>query len=169
MFEIRLATEDDAQGIQSITKKAFQIYRENVKTANAYFSALTESVEDIKKDITHKTVFIAVREGEIVGSIRVEFLTPELAYISRFAVNPDEHNQGVGAGILQKALDECTENGIIKAALHTNSKYYKLARYYYGKGFYVHSTTFDRGYIRALFIKDIVDNRETDLEPAFRK
>jgi len=168
-MEIRKATPDDATGIQQITKKAFQIYRENIKTANPFFTALTETIEDILKDIEKKTVFIAIRDGIVVGSIRIEFMSPDLAYISRFAVNPDEHNQGVGAGLLQKAIDECVENEIIKVALHTNSKYYKLARYYYGKGFYVHSTTFDRGYIRALFIKDLVDGREVDLEPALRK
>lgn len=169
MVEIRRAVKEDAEGIQEITKKAFQVYRDNIKTANAYFTALTENVEDIIKDIERKTVFIAIRDEVIVGSIRLEFMTPELAYIYRFAVNPDEHNQGVGANLLQKAIDECVEHGIIKVTLHTNSKYYKLARYYYGKGFYVHSTTFDRGYIRALFIKDLVDNREVDLEPALRK
>lgn len=168
-MDIRRATIDDAYGIQQITMKAFQVYRDNVKTANAYFSALTESIEDIVKDIEKKIIFIAIRDEVVVGSIRVEFMTPELAYISRFAVNPNEHNQGVGAGLLQQAIDECANNGIIKVTLHTNSKYYKLARYYYGKGFYVHSTTFDKGYIRALFIKDLVDNREVDLEPALRK
>ncbi len=168
-MEIRKATFEDAAGIQQITRKAFQLYRDNINTANAYFTALTESIEDIVRDIENKTVFIAIREGVVVGSIRLELMTPELAYISRFAVNPDEHNQGVGAGLLQKAIDECRDKGIIKVVLHTNSKYYRLARYYYGKGFYVHSTTFDRGYIRALFIKDLVDNREVDLEPALRK
>lgn len=169
MVEIRKATLEDAEGIRDITKKAFVVYKDNVKTANAYFSALTETLEDITKELKEKTIFIAIRDNVVVGAIRLEFMTPELAYISRFAVNPNEHNQGVGAGLLQKALDECIEYDIIKVALHTNSKYYKLARYYYGKGFYVHSTTFDKGYIRALFIKDLVDNREVDLEPALKK
>jgi N-acetylglutamate synthase-like GNAT family acetyltransferase len=126
-------------------------------------------MEDIYKEMDQKMVYIATNNGIVLGSIRLEFVTPELGYISRFAVNPNEHNQGVGAGLLQKAIDKCRANDIIKVALHTNSKYYKLARYYYGKGFYVHSTTFDRGYIRALFIKDLIDNREVDLEPVLFK
>lgn len=168
-MEIKKADLEDAQGIQEITHKAFLLYRDNIKTANAYFTALSESIEDVKKDILAKEVFIAERDGIIVGSIRLEYVSPVLAYISRFAVNPDEHNQGVGADLLQKAIDACIEKGIIKVTLHTNSKYYKLARYYYGKGFYVHSTTFDRGYIRALFVKDLEDNREVDFEAVLKK
>ena len=96
-MEIRRALIKDAEGILAITKKAFYIYRDNIKTANPYFTALTEKIEDVINDINNEVVFIAQRDGFIAGSIRLEFMTPELAYISRFAVNPDEHNQGVGA------------------------------------------------------------------------
>ncbi len=167
---IRKAEKKDAGNILAITKKAFIIYRDTITTANPYFSALAETLEQVELEIETKSVFIAYGDnGNLIGSIRLSYLTPELAYISRFAVTPDEHNQGVGADLLQKAIDECNSNNIIKVALHTNSKYYRLARYYYGKGFYVHSTNFDRGYIRALFVKDLIENRETDLSQALKK
>ena len=43
-----------------------------------------------------------------------------------------------------------------------------LARYYYGKGFYVHSTTTDHGYIRALFVKEL-KHTPVDLTPAMKE
>lgn len=168
-MKIMQAKIEDAELIKEITYEAFKLYRDNIKTANPYFNAMNESLDTIKKDIVEKKVFIALSGKKILGAIRLAFLTDELAYISRFAVNPNIHNQGVGAKLLQTAIDASKENGMIKIALHTNAKYYKLARYYYGKGFYVHSTSLDRGYIRALFIKDLIDNREIDLSNALKK
>ena len=46
------------------------------------------------------------------------------------------------------------EKGIHTAMLHTASKYKALVRFYYGCGFYIKSTSEDRGYVRALFIKE---------------
>jgi hypothetical protein len=43
---------------------------------------------------------------------------------------------------------------IEKVSLHTASNYYALVRFYYGRGFYVDSVSKERGYARALMIKD---------------
>jgi hypothetical protein len=75
----------------------------------------------------------------------------------------------VGSQLLSYAIEECEEMQVKAIALHTNTKYYQLARYYYGKGFFVHSTTFDRGYIRALFIKELAENQNYDITPALKK
>ena len=39
--------------------------------------------------------------------------------------------------------------------LHTASKATSLVRFYFNSGFYIVSTTKDKGYIRALLIKDL--------------
>ncbi|MDP4272362.1 MAG: GNAT family N-acetyltransferase, partial [Bacteroidota bacterium] len=44
--------------------------------------------------------------------------------------------------------------GIKRLSLHTASKYHDLVRFYYGRGFYVDSTSRDRGYVRALMVKE---------------
>jgi len=41
---------------------------------------------------------------------------------------------------------------------------FPLVRFYYGQGFFVHSTTTDRGYIRALMVLEL--NGETDIDYA---
>ena len=91
-----------------------------------------------------------------------------MAYIYRFAVSTESSGTGVGSALLAYAIEECEEMGVKAIALHTNTKYFKLARYYYGKDFFVHSTTFDRGYIRALFVKEL-SNEPYDITPAFKK
>ena len=168
MLQIRPAKLEDAAEVMKITKLAFKVYRQALPNSDAPLSALTETLADVRYDIGHNLVYLAEEDGLVLGSIRVESLSPDLAYIYRFSVNPDESNGGIGSELLTRALNECAKRGYAAVALHTNSKYYKLARYYYGKEFYVHSTNTDRGYIRALFIKDL-KNRPVDLTPAFSK
>lgn len=170
MVEITRARPEQAEEISRVTKEAFQIYREALHTGKEVrLKALTESREDVARDIESNTVFCARdKNGRIVGAIRIEALSRDLAYIYRFAVDPLESNGGVGSGLLEKAVSHCAISGFSAIALHTNSKYYKLARYYYGKEFYVHSTSLEKGYIRALFIKEL-SGKPFDLSPAYKK
>jgi len=167
MLQIRPAKQEDAAEVMKITRLAFRVYQQALHS-DAPLSALTETIDDVKRDIAHKLVYLAEDDGLVLGSIRVERLSPDLAYITRFSVNPDESSGGIGSELLTRALNECAKRGYAAAALHTNSKYFKLARYYYGKEFYVHSTENSRGYIRALFVKELKD-KPVDLTPAFSK
>ena len=166
MIKIIRAEKKHAGEILRISKNAFTIYK-NELHAEVNLKALSETETDVISDIENNIVFAAVENGEIKGSVRIKKLTDGLAYIYRFAVNPDDQNLGVGGELINAAVNECAKLGFAAAALHTNSKYYKLARYYYGKEFYVHSTTDNLGYIRALFVKELKENAKVDLSPAF--
>ena len=169
MYTIREATLSDAPEINEITKKSFSLYRDELHSS-APVKALSETVETVVNDITDNRVFVA-EDGDtekILGSIRYTALSDELAYIYRFGVDPEINNTGIGSGLLETVINECKTIGFKAIALHTNSKYYKLARYYYGKQFFVHSTSDKKGYIRALFIKELSD-KPYDISPAFEK
>lgn len=165
---IRRANEKDAGDILNVTHKAFELYSKDLN-ADYYIPALSEKEANVLSDIKMHNVFVAEENGQILGAIRYQKLTDELAYIYRFGVSPEINNTGVGSGLLAEVIDECTNEGFKAIALHTNSRYYRLARYYYGKQFYVHSTNTDHGYIRALFVKELSDNRTYDISPAFNK
>ena len=166
-YNIRYAIPDDAIDIQEIMHSAFEGYLEDIK--NDYkLHALTESVADILEDIKNQAVFVAVNDkNRLIGAIRIKALTKDLAYIYRFGVRPEIKNVGIGTRLLATACDYCAENGYKAVALHTNTRFYTLARYYYGKRFFVHSTTTDKGYIRALFVKELTGDRNYDISPAF--
>ncbi|MDR3264171.1 MAG: GNAT family N-acetyltransferase [Clostridiales bacterium] len=171
MLNIFKAGEENIQehinDIYTITKSAFALYKDNLH-AEISLGALSETKEDILKDIRQNTVYIAEKNGKILGSLRISRLSSDVAYLYRFAVDTDERNKGVGAELLSYAVEECKKDGYSVIALHTNSKYYKLARYYYGMNFYVHSTDSSRGYIRALFLKELTD-KPVDISCAFKK
>lgn len=165
MATIRKATPQDATKINEITRKAFTLYADELQKGSRV-KALEEPQSAVLDDIREHNVFVAEEDGALMGSLRIKALSADLAYLYRFGVDPTIRNTGVGSDLLQAAIDDCRKAGFAAIALHTNAKYYTLARYYYGKQFYVHSTSTAKGYIRALFVKEL-DDRLFDISPAY--
>jgi len=168
MYALRKAVPSDAQEINKVTKRAFLLYQEELHS-DAPVHALSETDADITGDILNQSVYVAEENGKVLGAIRYCRLSGELAYVYRFAVEPEINSLGIGSDLLNCVVAECENAGFSAVALHTNSKYYRLARYYYGKQFFVHSTDSSKGYIRALFIKELKPGAPYDIAPAFRK
>jgi ribosomal protein S18 acetylase RimI-like enzyme len=152
-FVVRRACEGDIPKIMEITKEAFKIYAEGTGLGDK-LAALEETYEDVNRDIEAKEVFVALLDGTIVGSVRVEIKPDRTAYLSRFAVAPDYQHNGVGKILMNEVDDSMSESGITNLYLHTASRMLSLVRFYYGRGFYIESTTKDQGYIRALLCKE---------------
>ena len=152
-FIIRKADLDDAPAIQSIVKESFKKYMEDTGLKGT-MEALEETLEDIRKDIESKEVYVAFTDNIPVGSIRIEFLPDGKAYISRFGVRLQYHNIGIGKSLMNLVDKLMIDRKVKSVSLHTASKYTELIRFYYGRGFYVDSTAKDRGYVRALLVKE---------------
>ena len=152
-FIIRKAEPADAPAIQEIMREAFNKYMTDAGVIGT-MEALEESIGDIEHDIETKEVYIAIIDNIAVGSVRIRLLPDNTAYISRFGVKLQYHNIGIGKALMSLVDKMLKARGITRASLHTASKYKDLVRFYYGRGFYIDSTTKDRGYIRALMVKD---------------
>ena len=150
---IRKAVQADVPSIQKITREAFEAY---VTCAGipGNMAALSEGSEDIEKDIETKHCFVVEFNGTVVGSVRIEIREDNTAYLSRFGVAVECQNHGIGASLMDHVDNVMRELGVSKIYLHTASKILSLVRFYYGRGFYIDSTTKDRGYIRALLCKE---------------
>ncbi len=152
-FIIRRAIKEDAASIHNIMKESFKKYMEDAGLTGS-MEALQETVQDIENDIAQSDVFIALIDNIPVGSIRVHVLPDNTAMISRFGVKLDYHNIGIGKSLMNLVDKMLKAKGVTKVSLYTASKYKDLIRFYYGRGFYIDSTTKDRGYIRALLVKE---------------
>ncbi len=152
-FIIRKATLEDAPAIATIVQEAFKKYMQDTGLS-VMMDALTESIETIEADIAEKEVYIALIDDNPVGTIRIKLLPDATAYISRFGVMLNYHNIGIGKSLMNLADKILKSHGVKRVSLHTASKYRDLIRFYYGRGFYVDSTSTDRGYIRALLVKE---------------
>ncbi len=155
-IDVRKATAADIPAIAEITLEAFDKYARDLGQPEKVY-ALKEGPEIIARDIEQKAVFIATLDGEPVGSIRYEVLPSGVAYISRFGVKLIAQSCGVGRRLIQAVVSDCSENGLEAIALHTSSRMASLIRFYYGQGFYIHSTDFSRGYVRALLAKPLTE------------
>ncbi len=165
--QIRVAFPEDAEAIHRITQEAFAKYQHDLGKEEPV-AALKETREDILRDMANKMVLIGFVNGEPVGSVRFE-VHGDLAYISRFGVRPAVQKTGIGGMLVSKVEELCREMGIKAIALHTSSRMYGLIRFYYGHGYFIHSTATDRGYIRALLIHELEGPAGYDLEPVMGK
>jgi ribosomal protein S18 acetylase RimI-like enzyme len=153
VFVVRRAVEDDIPQIKEVAKEAFRIYAESAGIAEIV-GPLEETFEGLKKELEKKLVFVALLDGVLIGSVRVEVKSDGTAYLSRFGVKGDYQGRGTGKVLMNTVDKAMKELGVTKLYLHTASRMLSLVRFYYGRGFYIDSTTKDRGYIRALFCKE---------------
>ncbi|MCX7921010.1 MAG: GNAT family N-acetyltransferase [Clostridia bacterium] len=154
-FIIRKANVEDAFAIQGIMHESFKKYMQDTGLSGT-MEALEESIDTIRYDIETKEVFIALIDNIPVGTIRIQVFPDNTAYISRFGVSLQYHNIGIGKSLMNLAEKLLKARGVTRVSLHTASKYRDLVRFYYGRGFYIDSTTRDRGYVRALMVKEYV-------------
>lgn len=151
-FEVRRAKKEDAEAIQKITCEAFEKYCEMAGLDD--IEALNESVAEIERDIEEKVVLVAFIDDEVVGSVRVKINDDATAYLSRFGVSTRYQNLGIGKALINMVDITMRHNGVKCIMLHTASKVFSLVRFYYGRGFYIDSTSKERGYVRALMVKE---------------
>ena len=154
LLQIRLATYEDIPAIMTITREAFTKYGEMANCDCNKLEALRETEDDIRRDIDNKIVLVAFQDGIPLGSVRVEVFPDNTAYLSRFGVRLNSQNNGIGKNIINLVDRIMRSRGIKRLSLHTGSKVTSLIRFYYGRGFYIESTDNDRGYVRALLVKE---------------
>jgi len=150
---IRKAIPEDAEGIWEVLQESFKKYADDVGL-NYTIPALMETTEDIRTAIKTKDVIVALLNGTPVGTLRLETNSDKTVYLTRFGVRLQYHNVGIGQTLMSVVDNQMISKGIKRIYLHTASKNSDLVRFYYGRGFYVLSTGDDRGYIRALMVKD---------------
>ena len=166
-IEIKEATKADAPAILEIMKDAFAKYERDLGM-QGHVTALKETVEDIERDIEEQIVLIGFVNGDAVGSVRVEILG-DLAYLSRFGVKSANTKTGLGGLLINEVESLCREQSVRAIALHTSSRMFGLIRFYYGHGYFIHSTATDRGYIRALLVHELEMPGSYDLTPIMHR
>ncbi|NLM73630.1 MAG: GNAT family N-acetyltransferase [Clostridiaceae bacterium] len=151
-FIIRQAAIEDAEAVYEILQSSFREYCITAGIEKA--DALTETVEDIRKQILSNTVYIAEVDKKTIGTLRLT-INGEEAYLSRFAVDKNCRNNGVGETLMAVAEKYLISMGVRRIVLHTASRHTSLMRFYLGRGFYVEAIETDRGYLRARLVKEL--------------
>lgn len=153
------AAAEDVAAVKSVTRKAFTQYAKELhKEENV--AALHETDEAILSDILNKHVYICRVDGEVVGAVRFDILDQSIAYLSRLAVDPEIQSLGIGGLLLEKVRRECAALGVCAIALHTASRMRSSVAFYLKNGYYIHSITRDKEYIRAFMVCELAEMDE---------
>lgn len=158
-IKLRLATPNDAPQILKVTKEAFELYAKEVRKREQ-IAALFEKLSDVESDIENKFIYVCELDGELVGSVRFEQRNDKIAYLSRFAINPEAQNLGLGGLLLEKVRLECIDKGFRAIALHTASRMRSSVGFYLKNGYYIHSIDKNAEYIRAFMVCELSEMDE---------
>ena len=153
------ATENDVADVKYITRKAFAQYAKEIRKEDSV-AALHETDDAIRLDIKNKHVYLCEVDGETAGAVRFEVLSQGIAYLSRLAIDPDVQSLGIGGLLLEKVRQECVALGVRAITLHTASKMRSSVAFYLKNGYYIHSITRDKEYIRAFMVNELVEMDE---------
>ncbi len=145
--------------MQNVTRKAFVAYASEIRK-QGHVDALLETLDDILADIQNKHVYLCLLDGQTAGAVRFEVLDQGIAYLSRLAIDPDIQSIGIGGLLLEKAHQECKALGVKAIALHTASKKTDSVAFYLKNGYYIHSITRDKAYIRAFMVNEFTEMDE---------
>lgn len=158
-IKLRRAEPKDAPYILDITRRAFEIYAAEVRKREK-ITALFETIDDVLHDIEHINVFVCEIDGEIVGSVRFEERRNKIAYLSRFGMDPDIQNLGIGGLLLEKVRMECLSMGLSAITLKTASRMRSSVSFYLKNGYYIHSIDKQSDYIRAFMVNELKEMDE---------
>ena len=163
ILEIRKAGPADVDDILEVTKDAFTTYAESMGMPEKVV-ALRETPQTVLAEMKKKTVLVGTVNNKIIGTIRFETIPGNIAYITRFGVSSKIRKSGIGTMLIEEVAAYARQEGITAIALHTCTKIIPLVRFYYGQGFYIHSTTQDRGYVRGLFLKELTSETHETID-----
>ncbi len=153
------ASEADLADIKRVTRKAFADYAREIRREESV-AALHETDDEIRRDIREKHVYICEVDGEVAGSVRFEVLDKGIAYLSRLGIDPEYQSLGIGGLLLEKVRRECISLGVRAITLHTASRMRSSVAFYLKNGYYIHSITRDKAYIRAFMVNELTEMDE---------
>jgi len=107
-----------------------------------------ESIFARMQQYPNYTVYVAVAEGQIVGSFEL-LIMDNLAHVGApsgivedVVVHPAWRGQGIGKQMMAFALQQCRQAGCYKLALSSNRKRAAAHRFYEALGFEKHGYSF---------------------------
>ncbi len=153
------AAEPDLTSVKSVTRKAFKGYAKEIRKEDNV-AALHETDAQILFDIKNKHVYLCEVDGAVAGAVRFEVLRDGIAYLSRLAIDPEYQSLGIGGLLLEKVRRECAALGMRAITLHTASRMRAAVAFYLKNGYYIHSITRDKEYIRAFMVNELTDMDE---------
>lgn len=144
----RRAAGADAEVLSAVTTAAYQHYIPRIGRPPAPMAA------DFAEAVRHDEVWVAVRDGAIVGLI-VLVPEPDHLLVENLAVLPSAQGRGIGSALLALAEDQAERHGLYELRLYTNEAMTENIAYYPRRGFTETHRAGQGGYRRVFFSKPL--------------
>jgi GNAT superfamily N-acetyltransferase len=131
-LEIRRANPEDAQAIAEVLQRSFMEFK-GLYTAGG-FTATTPTSEQIVQRMQHGPVWIAIREGVVMGTVAA-MVQNQSVYLRGMAVVPAERRSGAGKRLLQQVEDWARGESYTRLLLSTTPFLDSAIRLYERFGF----------------------------------
>ena len=116
--QLEAATEADLEQILLLQKRAFS--GQAVIYHDPNLPSLTQTLDDLRKELTGKAFYKVVRNGTIIASIRCSIRDRALS-IEKHFVDPDLQNRGIGTAVMG-ALESRYAGSVDRYILSTGHK-----------------------------------------------
>lgn len=141
-IEIRLAKLNEIPRVKHVTQLAYEVpYKE---TGIATKPHEPKEIEEMIKR-NDLFIFVAIQDGEIIGSIRCEIQKDAKLYFSMLAVLKEYRNQGVGSKLVE-TVEEFAKAKKCGYVVLDCLKEKKLDEYYEKRGYKINDTKEHNGH-----------------------
>ena len=136
--KIRTCTQEDIGILVKIIRSSFKDVAENFgltqENAPRHPSNCTEDwiQKDIERGVTY---FIIENQNSPVGCVALEPADPEVFYLERLAVLPNQRRQGFGKALVAHVLSEAKLLGAHRVSIGIIAEHTELKNWYKGMGF----------------------------------
>jgi N-acetylglutamate synthase-like GNAT family acetyltransferase len=113
---VRLATPQDSEAISRVLLEAFITVREYY--TDEAFEIVTPKPEEVENRFAEGPMWVAERDGEIVGTVSLA-REPEGLYVRSMAVLPGEQGRGIGRLLLDRLHEHAAGEAIDRIFLYT--------------------------------------------------
>ena len=97
VIQLEAATEEDLGQILRLQKKAF--HGQALIYNDFNLPSLTQTLDDLKEELTRKSIFTAALDGKIIASIRC-YVKERTLYIEKLIVDPELQGRGIGTTVM---------------------------------------------------------------------
>jgi ribosomal protein S18 acetylase RimI-like enzyme len=105
VMKLEAAAEKDLDQILQLQRKAF--HGQALIYNDCSLPSLTQTLDDLKREFTCKTIYKVVSDGNIIASIRC-FVKDRTLYIEKLIVDPDLQNRGIGSWVMAEVENSHT-------------------------------------------------------------
>lgn len=155
---VRPAIPEEADAILRLTQDAFAAHRAVLDPPSGVFR---ETTADVEQAMIEGTVYVALRDGALVGVARVHPLDDPCAlYCGRLAVAPAAQGSGIGSALMDAMERHAREAGYPAAVVGVRTQLPHNRRFFEQRGYRVYAEHSHSGYAHPTYVrlrKDLVD------------